>query len=129
MMVRGGMFWIGISLCAAVAAEDCEGAVRRCFGSGLRPLHPRPLDDGCVTAVLDACGSRARTYAAEVGECSKCPFTNGSVCCNPTAKPAQKCPGDITCCDCGSSACLCSSSPSPPPPSPSPPTPPPAPTP
>eukprot|EP00755_Sulcionema_specki_P007452 Sspe_Gene.38325::Locus_18473_Transcript_7_7_Confidence_0.400_Length_4497::g.38325::m.38325 len=40
-------------------------------------------------------------------KCEVC--SAGSVCCDPTAMPAQYCPGNIPCCDCGTKACKCSS--------------------
>lgn len=46
-----------------------------------------------------------------------------NICCNPTANPPQKCPGDVECPKCGKTDCVCPLAPPPPPPEPRPRTP------
>ena len=43
-----------------------------------------------------------------------------NICCNPTANPPQKCPGDVECPRCGKTDCVCPKAPPPPPPVPRP---------
>jgi len=65
----------------------------------------------------------AQPSAAPGGSCRAC-GAGSKVCCNPTTKPPQQCPGAVACCACGGAACDCNTGPAPPGPPPGPPAPP-----
>jgi hypothetical protein len=115
-----------------VFASDCGGVfLSRAVRAAAPPPGPTqaqmrlPLFG--AAPLLAALVSASGTPTALVGThrlLQSDPCANpANICCNPTANPPQKCPGDVDCPQCGKTDCVCPPAPPPPPPEPRPQTP------